>query len=159
MAETFELTVNGEPHTVSGPPDAPLLHALRTQLGLKAAKFGCGAGLCGACVVLVDGRPAPSCDLPLWSAAGRRITTLEGLGGPDAPHPVQAAFVAEQAAQCGYCIAGILVSAAALLAADPRPDKAAVAVALERHLCRCGVHQRVVRAIQRAAHDGTGSAA
>ncbi|GAA4683820.1 hypothetical protein Prum_065690 [Phytohabitans rumicis] len=106
-------------------------------------------GLCGACFVLLDGRPAPSCDLPLWSAAGKQVTTIEGL----TPHPVQEAFLAEQAAQCGYCVSGILVSAAALLASDPHPDAATVAAALDRHLCRCGAHQRMVRAVVRAARD------
>jgi len=150
MTETFELTVNGEPRTLSGPPDTPLLHALRTQLDLNGSRFGCGGGQCGACVVLMDGRPVPSCDLPLWSAAGRQVTTVEGLADGPALHPVQEAVLTEQAAQCGYCISGILVSAAALLAEQPAPDEPAVIAALARHLCRCGVHGRVVRAVLRA---------
>ncbi|WP_281369133.1 (2Fe-2S)-binding protein [Phytohabitans rumicis] len=141
--------MNGERQTVEGPPDRTLLDALRGELGLLGTRFGCGMGLCGACFVLLDGRPAPSCDLPLWSAAGKQVTTIEGL----TPHPVQEAFLAEQAAQCGYCVSGILVSAAALLASDPHPDAATVAAALDRHLCRCGAHQRMVRAVVRAARD------
>lgn len=110
-------------------------------------------GLCGACFVLLDGQPAPSCDIPLWSAAGRDVVTVEGLTVDGAPHPVQEAFLAEQAAQCGYCVSGILVSAAALLAKEPHPDERTVAAALDRHLCRCGAHQRMVRAVVRAGRD------
>jgi nicotinate dehydrogenase subunit A len=120
---------------------------LRGDLGLVGSRFGCGTGLCGACFVLLDGQPVPACDTPLWSAAGRSVTTVEGLRG----HPLLAAFLAEQAAQCGYCVSGILVSAAALLAREPYPDEAAVRGALDRHLCRCGAHGRMVRAVLRAA--------
>lgn len=120
---------------------------LRGDLGLMGSRFGCGTGLCGACFVLLDGHPAPACDTPLWSAAGKVVTTVEGLR----EHPLLAAFLAEQAAQCGYCVSGILVSAAALLDRDPRPGERAVAEALDRHLCRCGAHGRMVRAVLRAA--------
>lgn len=154
MAETFSLTVNGEPRTVGGPPDTTLLDVLRGELGLVGSRYGCGAGACGACVVLLDGRPAPSCEIPLWSAAGTTVTTVEGLAPGDELHPVQEAFLAEQAAQCGYCISGILVSATALLADNPDPDEPEVAAALDRHLCRCGVQPRAIRAVLRAARTG-----
>jgi nicotinate dehydrogenase subunit A len=150
MTRTFSLTVNGQRREVHGAPETTLLHVLRAQLGLIGTRFGCGVGLCGACFVLLDGRAAPSCDVPLWSAEGKRVTTVEGLAEGDALHPVQAAVLAEQAAQCGYCLSGILVSAAALLAENPTPDEPAVLAALDRNLCRCGVHRRVVRAVLRA---------
>ncbi|MEN3608862.1 (2Fe-2S)-binding protein [Plantactinospora sp. ZYX-F-223] len=156
MEQTFELTVNGERRQVDADADSTLLHVLREVLGLKGARFGCGLGLCGACFVLLDGRPAPSCDIPLWSAAGRTVTTVEGLADGDVPHPVQRAFLDEQAAQCGYCVSGILVSAAALLAGHPQPDESTVAAALDRHLCRCGAQRRMVRAVVRAGRYGAG---
>lgn len=156
MPEPVSLTVNGRPVALDVDPATPLLLALRNDLGLVGARFGCGEGLCGACTVLMDGLPIHSCDTPLWAAAGRRITTIEGLGTRTAPHPVQAAFVEEQAAQCGYCIPGMVVAAAALLDANPAPDDAAIDAALERHLCRCGSHGRIRRAIHRAATDLTG---
>jgi nicotinate dehydrogenase subunit A len=149
MTRTLSLTVNGETRDVEADPDATLLDVLRDRLELKGAKFGCGQGACGACVVLLDGRPVPSCDTPMWSVAGRAVTTVEDLAARS--HPLVAAFVAEQAAQCGYCIPGILVRAAALLAEHPRPDEAAVVAALEGHLCRCGAHRRIIRAVLRAA--------
>ena len=152
MTRTLSLTVNGQTRDVEADPDATLLDVLRDGLDLKGAKFGCGQGACGACAVLVDGRPVASCDTPMWSVAGRAVTTVEGLAGRS--HPLVAAFVAEQAAQCGYCIPGILVSAAALLAENPRPDAAAVVAALEGHLCRCGAHRRIIRAVLRAADGG-----
>lgn len=152
MRETFRLTVDGVPRTVSCAPTTTLLHVLRGTLGLLGTRFGCGEGSCGACVVLVDGSPTPSCDLPVWSASGRRVDTVEGLGSGGQLHPVQRAILAEQAAQCGYCISGIQMSAAALLAENPAPDEATVAAALDRHLCRCGVQRRIVRAVVRAAH-------
>jgi len=139
--------VNGGVRTVESEADTPLLDVLRDDLGLVGSRFGCGMGLCGACFVLLDGHPAPACDTPLWSAAGKAVTTVEGLR----EHPLLDAFLAEQAAQCGYCVSGILVSAAALLARDPRPDEGAVNRALDRHLCRCGAHGRMVRAVLRAA--------
>ncbi|GAB3976526.1 (2Fe-2S)-binding protein [Plantactinospora veratri] len=153
MEQTFELTVNGERRKVDADADSSLLHVLREVLGLKGSRFGCGQGLCGACLVLLDGRPVPSCDTPLWSVAGRAVTTVEGLADGDVPHPVQRAFLDEQAAQCGYCVSGILVSAAALLAAQPQPDEATVAAALDRHLCRCGAQRRMIRAVVRAGQS------
>ena len=131
-------------------PDTPLLHVLRNLLGLKGSRFGCGVGLCGACFVLVDGRPVPSCDTPLWSVEGKAVVSVEGLAADEALHPVQQAFLDEQAAQCGFCVSGVLVSAAALLATDPDPDASAVTEALDRNLCRCGVQQRMVAAVLRA---------
>lgn len=148
--ETFEITVNEVPRHVSCTPVTTLLHVLRGSFGLLGTRFGCGAGSCGACMVLVGGRPVSSCDTPMWSVAGKRVTTVEGLGSGDELHPVQRAILAEQAAQCGYCISGIQMSAAALLAENPTPDEAAVATALDRHLCRCGIQRRVMRAVVRA---------
>jgi nicotinate dehydrogenase subunit A len=149
MTRTWSLTVNGRPREVEADPDATLLDVLRDGVDLKGTRFGCGQGACGACVVLLDDRPTPSCDTPMWSVAGRTVTTVEALADP--PHPLVAAFVAEQAVQCGYCVSGILVTAAALLAEHPHPDEAAVAAALDRHLCRCGAHRRIIRAVLRAA--------
>ena len=155
MADTFKLRVNGVEHEVSAEPNTPLLYILRNDLKLKGTRFGCGEGNCGACTVLLDGRAVQSCDTPLWSAPGHEITTIEGLagvGGADALHQIQQAFLDEQAAQCGYCINGIMMSAKALLDANPNPDDAQIAAALDRNLCRCGTHVRVLRAIKRAAH-------
>jgi nicotinate dehydrogenase subunit A len=154
MKQTFDLTVNGQRRQLTTEPDTTLLHVLRNDLGLKGTRFGCGMGLCGACFVLLDGRPAPSCDIPMWSAAGKEVTTVEGLADGDKLHPLQEAFLAEQAAQCGYCISGILVSAAALLAENPHPDEREVAAALDRNLCRCGAQGRIIRAVLRAAEGG-----
>lgn len=151
MEAGTRLTVNGTGRTLAAAPDTMLLDVLRGELGLKAARFGCGEGLCGSCRVLVDGHAVASCNTPLWSVAGREVTTLEGLGSPEAPHPVQTALIAEQAAQCGYCISGIVVSAAALLAQTPDPDDAAIRAALDPNLCRCGAHNRILRAVRRAA--------
>jgi len=151
MADPIRLKVNGVEHAVEAHPDTPLLYVLRNDLGLKAARFGCGSGECGACFVIVDGRAVPSCDTPLWSAAGKEVVTLEGLGTAAKPHPLQRAFVDEQAAQCGYCASGIMMSAAALLAANPSPSEAEIRIALDRNLCRCGSHNRIVRAVRRAA--------
>ncbi|MGN6702722.1 MAG: (2Fe-2S)-binding protein [Burkholderiaceae bacterium] len=150
-SKTVPLIVNGVRHDVSDPENTPLLDVLRDMLGLKGARFGCGANQCGACFVLVDGHAVASCDTPLWAAAGKSITTVEGLGTPASPHPLQRAFLDEQAAQCGYCTAGMLVSGAALLARCPRPDAEQVKEALDRNLCRCGSHNRIVRAVLRAA--------
>ena len=156
------LNVNGETHVVEAPADTPLLYVLRNDLQLKGTRFGCGTGECGACFVLIDGQAVAACDTPLWSAAGRTITTIEGLskqaGEGDesnelALHPLQAAFITEQAAQCGYCLSGILISAAALLARSARPSEAEIRAALDRNLCRCGAHNRMVRAVQRAAQS------
>ena len=149
--QTFRLTVDGEAREVVSDPDAPLLHVLRHQLGKPGTRFGCGVGLCGACFVLLDGNPAPSCDTPMWSADGKDVVTVEGLGSDGALHPVQQAFLDEQAAQCGFCVSGVLVSAAALLRDDPAPTEAAVVAALDRNLCRCGAQRRMVAAVLRAA--------
>ena len=149
--QTFRLTVDGEAREVVSDPDAPLLHVLRHQLGKPGTRFGCGVGLCGACFVLLDGNPAPSCDTPMWSADGKDVVTVEGLGTDGALHPVQQAFLDEQAAQCGFCVSGVLVSAAALLRDDPAPTEDAVVAALDRNLCRCGAQRRMVAAVLRAA--------
>jgi nicotinate dehydrogenase subunit A len=152
--QTYPLTVNGQAVEVSADDATPLLHVLRHQLGLAGPRFGCGVGLCGACFVLLDGSPAPSCDTPMWSAAGRTVVTVEGLGGKDgALHPVQQSLLDEQGAQCGFCVSGVLVSAAALLAERPDPDESAVAAALDRNLCRCGSQRRMVAAVLRAARE------
>lgn len=143
--------VNRQAVHFDGDDKAPLLSVLRGELGLSGPKFGCGQGECGACMVLVDGQPQTSCNLPVWAVQGRQVTTLEGLGTPACPHPVQAAFIEERAAQCGYCVAGIITSAAALLAGNPAPSRDAIVQALDKHLCRCGAHMRMVRAVQRAA--------
>jgi nicotinate dehydrogenase subunit A len=153
MPEAFKLRVNGREHEVRAEPNTPLLYILRNDLKLKGTRFGCGEGHCGACTVLVDGRAVQSCDTPLWSAPGHEITTIEGLAGASTQdlHPIQQAFIDEQAAQCGYCIDGIIMSAKALLDRNPDPDDAEIAAALERNLCRCGTHVRILRAIRRAA--------
>lgn len=153
MSDAIRLTVNGEQRLVAADPATPLLHALRGHLGVTGTHFGCGVNQCGACNVLIDGRAVASCDTPLWAAAGKTITTAEGLGTPDRPHPLQRAFIEEQAMQCGYCIAGVLVSAAALLESNPDPSETDVRAALDRNLCRCGAHNRMVRAVLRAAKD------
>lgn len=147
---SYALTVNGESVVVEADPDAPLLDVLRGPLGLVGSRFGCGLGLCGACAVRLDGEVVRSCDTPIWAAEGRQVVTVEGLGSNGEPHPVQQALLAEQAAQCGFCISGIAVAAAALLETNPRPTAADVAGALDRHLCRCGVQQRIIRAVMRA---------
>jgi nicotinate dehydrogenase subunit A len=147
----IRLRINGEDRTCPGAPGRPLLDALRNEMELRGAKFGCGQGECGACMVLVDGVALPSCDLPLWAAEGKSIVTIEGLGTRAAPHPVQRALLEEQAAQCGYCIAGIAVAAAALLAGNASPTRAEICAALDRNLCRCGSHNRIIRAVERAA--------
>ena len=147
------LTVNGAAVTVEAADDTPLIDVLRDHLGLVGTRFGCGQNQCGACHVLIDGRSLPACDTPLWAAAGRSVITVEGLGTAAAPHALQRALIAEQAAQCGYCLSGIQISAAELLAADANPDEAAVRAALDRHLCRCGTHNRIVRAVLRAARE------
>jgi nicotinate dehydrogenase subunit A len=153
MAEAVRLRVNGVEHAIEADPATPLLGVLRGRLGLTASHFGCGANQCGACNVLVDGQAVASCDTPLWAAAGKDITTAEGLGTPERPHPLQTAFIAEQAMQCGYCIPGILISAAAILRRNPNPSETEVRTALDRNLCRCGAHNRIVRAVLRAAKE------
>lgn len=153
-AVAIALTVNGVPRTLQVDPQRTLLDVLRNDLGLRASHFGCGAGECGACMVLVDDRAVPSCDAPMWSLEHKRVQTVEGLGTRAAPHPVQSAFIAEQAAQCGYCTSGMLVSAVALLQRHPCPDEAQIREGMARNLCRCGTHPRVMRAIARAATAG-----
>lgn len=149
----IRLTVNGAHREVDADERAPLLDALRGPLGLKGTRFGCGTNQCGACTVLIDGRAAAACDTPLWAVAGKSVTTVEGLGTPQAPHPLQRAFLAEQAAQCGYCTSGILMQAAALLARNPHPDGREVREALDGNLCRCGAHNRIVRAVLAASRE------
>jgi nicotinate dehydrogenase subunit A len=148
-----ELTVNGTLRRVDAPPDTPLLDVLRSDLGLRGSRFGCGLGQCGACAVLVDGRSVTSCDTPLEAVEGRAVTTVEGLATSDGLHPVQRAVLDEQAGQCGFCLSGMVVTAAALLTEQPQPDEATVAAALDRHLCRCGVQQRFVAAVVRAGRE------
>lgn len=148
------LKVNGQARQVDADPDTPLLDVLRGPLGLRGSRFGCGQGLCGACAVLIDGRAVNSCDTPLWAVEGRSVTTVEGLVAPDGRlHPVQRAVLDEQAGQCGFCLSGLVIRAAALLAEDPRPDEAAVAAALDRHLCRCGIQRRMIAAVVRAGRE------
>ena len=147
-----QLIVNGEAVRVVADGGEPLLSVLREQLGLRGSRFGCGSEQCGACMVLIDGEPAYSCARAIESLAGRSVTTVEGLGGR--LEPLRQAFLDEQAGQCGYCLSGILIAAAALLARNPRPCRGEIAAALDRHLCRCGVHNRVIRAVQKAAMAG-----
>jgi nicotinate dehydrogenase subunit A len=150
--ETYRLEVNGRACEVEAEPGTPLLFVLRNLLGLTGAKFGCGRGLCGACTVWLDGHPTPSCDQPIEYVGQRQVRTVEDLADDDGgPARLQQAFLAEQAAQCGYCIPGILMTAAALLRDRPAPDRSDITSALDRHLCRCGTHERIVRAVQRAA--------
>jgi len=149
--DSVHFTVNGVAHSVQAAHDTPLLYILRNDLGLKGAKFGCGLGQCGACMVLIDGHNVMSCDTPLWATAGKAITTIEGLGTPDALSVVQQAFIDEQAVQCGYCISGMIVSATELLNKTPDPTEEQIREALARNLCRCGTHTRIIKAVQRAA--------
>ncbi|MFM9973565.1 MAG: (2Fe-2S)-binding protein [Beijerinckiaceae bacterium] len=151
MNAALSLVVNGRPCTPQSDPELMLLDLLRGELGLMATRFGCGEGLCGACNVLADGRAVTACNTPVWSVTGKAITTLEGLGNRDNPHPLQQAFIDEQAMQCGYCISGIMISAAALLAVRPEPTDGEIRSALDANLCRCGAHNRIVRAVRRAA--------
>ncbi|MEJ6022240.1 (2Fe-2S)-binding protein [Ramlibacter sp. PS4R-6] len=152
----YSLTVNGAPRAVDAwDGDMPVLYALRNDLGLHAAKFGCGHGQCGACTVLMDGKATRSCLVKLADAAGRTIVTAEGLGSPEKPHPVQAAFIAEQAAQCGYCTNGMVMTSVALLRANPKPTREQAQAALAGNLCRCGSHDRVLKAVERAARGGS----
>jgi nicotinate dehydrogenase subunit A len=153
MPENIALEVNGHLHHVLVEPDTPLLYVLRNDLGLFAAKFGCGLEQCGACKVIVDGEAVASCRAPVESFRGRRITTLEGLGTPDRLHPLQQAFIEEQAAQCGYCIPGIIMAAKALLDRNPTPTDEQIRDQLAIHLCRCGAHSRVLKAVKRAARE------
>lgn len=147
----FGFRVNGVEREVEAAESMPLLYALRHELGLKGTRLGCGAQQCGACHVLIDGQSLPSCDAPLWSVAGKSVLTVEGLSEDGRLHPLQQAFLDEQAGQCAYCLSGMLISALALLQKEPQPDEARVRAALDPHLCRCGSHQRIVRAVLRAA--------
>ncbi|MGA8654349.1 MAG: (2Fe-2S)-binding protein [Xanthobacteraceae bacterium] len=153
MAISKTLNVNGERITTAvDDPDMPLLYLLRGNLGLHGPRFGCGLAQCGACTVHVDGKAVRSCVLPLSSVDdGNKVVTLEGLGTPEKPHPVQRAFIQEQASQCGYCINGMIIEAAALLATNPKPSESDIKNALAANLCRCGTHVRIVRAVKRAA--------
>lgn len=151
MPTEIRFTLNGEATSVQVDPDQTLLDVLRNTLGLKATRLGCGLGQCGACSVLLGDHAVNSCDTPMWSVAGKDVTTLEGLGTRAAPHPLQTAFIEEQALQCGYCTSGLLMTAAALLRRNPRPSQEDIQQALEGNLCRCGVQNRVVRAVLRAS--------
>jgi nicotinate dehydrogenase subunit A len=147
----IQFTLNGAPASVRVDPEQSLLDVLRNTLGLKASRLGCGLGQCGACTVILGDHAVTSCDTPMWSVAGKSVTTLEGLGTRSAPHPLQTAFIEEQALQCGYCTSGMLMRAAALLKRDPHPSEDDIKAALEGNLCRCGVQNRVVAAVKRAA--------
>ena len=147
----IQLTVNGTAQVVSSEPDTPLLDVLRHDLGLAGPRFGCGIGLCGACFVIIDGQARPSCDFPAWAAEGKDVTTVEGLADGGGLHAVQQAVIDEQAAQCGYCTSGMIMSGVALLHRNPAPTEGEVRTALDGNLCRCGTHQRIVRAVLRAA--------
>jgi nicotinate dehydrogenase subunit A len=148
----IELTLNGRPVKVTVANEETLLLAvLRNDLGLVGTRFGCGLEQCGCCMVLIDGAPQKSCAKPIWSVAGKSITTIEGLGTPEHPHPLQQALLDEQAGQCGYCLSGILISAKALLDRSPSPSRAEIAQALDDNICRCGSHNRILRAVEKAA--------
>ena len=153
-----QLNVNGHATSVSvDDPDTPLLYVLRNELGFHGPRFGCGLGQCGACTVHIDGAAVRSCITPLSSVGEARVVTLEGLGTPEAPSPVQKAFITEQAAQCGYCINGMIMQSTAFLATNKKPSEAEIRQALAGNLCRCGTHLRIVRAVARAAHEMAGS--
>ena len=151
MAKRIELNVNGRMQAIETEPDMPLLYALRGELGMSDPRFGCGLGQCGACTVIVDGNAVLSCVTPLVLLEGKQVTTLEGLGTVEAPAPIQRAFIEEQAAQCGYCIAGMMMRAQALLQRNSKPTDEQIRAELEPHLCRCGTHMRILRAVRRAA--------
>ena len=153
------LNVNGREYAVDADPTTPLLYVLRGDLGLNAAKFGCGLGQCGACTVLIDGEAAYSCVTPIAALAGRRIRTVEGLGTTANPSPLQQAFIDEQAAQCGYCIAGMIMRAQALLERNPHPSDEEIRKHMQPNLCRCGTHMRILRAVGRAAGKPSGAKA
>jgi nicotinate dehydrogenase subunit A len=149
--QSTSFVVNGNAVSVSADADTPLLDVLRNHLGLMGTKFGCGQEQCGCCMVLIDGQAEKSCGKPLSTVAGKAITTIEGLGTQDRPHPLQQAFLDEQAGQCGYCLPGILISAKALLDHNPAPSRVEIATALDDNICRCGSHVRILRAVERAA--------
>lgn len=151
MSEVYRFIVNGQPFESMLDGDTPLLSVLRNELGLRGSRFGCGLEQCGACMVLIDGKAEFSCARPISAVDGKSVTTVEGLSRDGALHPLQQAFLDEQAGQCGYCLSGILMSAAALLQANPSPSEAEIRSALDRNLCRCGIHNRIVRAVQKAS--------
>jgi nicotinate dehydrogenase subunit A len=151
--QSVRFRLNGAETVVDADPDRSLLDILRAQLGMTGTHFGCGAGECGACNVIIGDRAVSACDMPLWAVADKDVTTIEGLGTAERPHPLHRAFIAEQALQCGYCVSGILISAAALLKRNPSPTDREVRQALDRNLCRCGSHNRIVRAVLRAADE------
>ncbi|MEP9353335.1 (2Fe-2S)-binding protein [Xanthobacter sp. KR7-65] len=155
MSASILLQVNGKAHAFALPRETPLIYVLRNDLELNGPKFGCGLGECGACTVLLDGVAARSCVTTLGTAEGRAVTTLEGLGTPDKPHKVQAAFIAAQAAQCGYCLNGMIMTTVALLARNPAPSEEEARAALRYNLCRCGTHVEILRAVLAAAEGGT----
>ena len=149
----IHLNVNGKTHEVDADPATPLLYVLRDHLRLNGAKFGCGLGQCGACTVLLEGQAVFSCVVPASAVRERRVTTLEGLGTPEKPGRMQRAFIAEQAAQCGFCIPGMIMQAQALLERNPKPSPAEIRTHMNGHLCRCGTHMRILRAIERAVRE------
>jgi nicotinate dehydrogenase subunit A len=149
--QMLTLSVNGKSESLDVDPTTPLLYVLRDDLGLHGPKFGCGLSQCGACTVLMDGKAVRSCALPVSAAAGRKVVTLEGLGSSAKPHPIQRAFIEEQAAQCGYCVNGMIMTAKALLDRTPRPSDGQIRQALAGNLCRCGTHLRIIRAVRRAS--------
>lgn len=149
----MQISVNGRPLTVTADGETPLLYVLRNDAGCKGVRYGCGAGQCGTCMVIIDGKAVQSCDVPVSSVAGKSITTIEGIGTADKPHALQRAFIEEQAAQCGYCASGIIMTAKALLDAKPQASEADIRAALDKNLCRCGTHQRILRAVKRAAAE------
>jgi len=152
VPKEFSFSVNGQSVNVSlENEETPLLNVLRNELGLMGTRFGCGLEQCGCCMVLIDGAPEKCCTKPVWSVAGKQIVTVEGLGSAERPHPLQQAFLDEQAGQCGYCLGGILISAKALLDKSPKPTRAQIAQALDGNICRCGSHNRIMRAVEKAA--------
>ncbi|MBM3622625.1 MAG: (2Fe-2S)-binding protein [Alphaproteobacteria bacterium] len=155
---TIAFTVNGVAQRVDAPETTTLLDVLRNRLGLMGTRYGCGLEQCGSCMVLVDGQPVHSCTREIGTVAKRAVTTVEGLGTADKPHPIQQAFLDEQAGQCGYCLSGIVMSTKALLDRNPNPSRADIVAALDKHLCRCGTHQRILRAVERAAATLRGAA-
>jgi nicotinate dehydrogenase subunit A len=147
----LELTVNGTTQRISAPEATPLIYVLHNELGLTGSRYGCGLEQCGSCMVLVDGEPVYACTRDVGTLSGRTVTTIEALGTATSPHPLQQAFIDEQAGQCGYCLSGIIIEAKALLDKTPAPSRAEIVAALDRHICRCGAHQRILRAVERAA--------
>jgi nicotinate dehydrogenase subunit A len=151
---TIKFFVNGQPSEIDVHPDAPLLDVLRNHLDLRGSRYGCGLEQCGACMVLIDGAPQYACTREIGTVDGRTVITIEGLGTPEQLHPIQRAFLEEQAGQCGYCLSGIIISAKALLDRNPNPTRADIVEALDKHLCRCGTHTRIIAAVQKAAKMG-----